>query len=331
MSTNNPRQAFVTGGSGFVGGALCVELVRQGWTVTALLRAPDKSRRLAEQGVQLVQGDILDPASIARALPQGVDAVFHVAGDTSLWAKHDAMQTRINVEGTRNMVEAAKAAAAKRFVLTSTISAYGLQPGTITETTPSVAPQSFINYERSKFASEDLVRREAAQGSLDAVILQPGAIIGPGDAANWGRMFGLVKAGMLPFLPAGSLPFNHVDQIVLAHIAAAERGRSGESYLLGGHDMKLADMVGGICQRVGRRKPGFTLSPALMGLMGRLVGALTPASAQVPLMSRELAAMMSADTRSDSSKAMRELGLKPVSLEACLDDAHRWLVAEGLV
>lgn len=330
MSTINPRQAFVTGGSGFVGGALCVELVRQGWTVTALLRSPDKSRRLAEQGVHLVQGDILDPASIARAMPQGVDAVFHVAGDTSLWAKHDAMQTRINVEGTRNLVEAAKAAAAKRFVLTSTISAYGLQPGTITEATPSVAPQSFINYERSKFASEELVRREAAQG-FDAVILQPGAIIGPGDASNWGRMFGLVKAGMLPFLPAGSLPFNHVDQIVLAHIAAAERGRSGESYLLGGHDMKLADLVSGICQRVGRRKPGFTMPPMLMSLMGSLVGALTPASASVPLMSRELAAMMSADTRSDSSKAMRELGLKPMPLDACLDDAHRWLAAEGLV
>jgi len=330
MSTASGPQAFVTGGSGFVGGALCLELVRQGWTVTALLRSPDKSRRLAEQGVTLVQGDILDPASIARALPQGVDAVFHVAGDTSLWAKHDAMQTRINVDGTCNLVEAAKAAGAKRFVLTSTISAYGLQPGTITEATPSVAPQSFINYERSKFASEDLVRREAARG-FDAVILQPGAIIGPGDASNWGRMFGLVKAGMLPFLPAGTLPFNHVDQIVLAHIAAAERGRAGESYLLGGHDMKLADMVAGICQRVGRRKPGFTMPPALMGLMGRLVGALTPASASVPLMSRELAAMMSSETRSDSSKAMRELGLKPTSLDACLDDAHRWLVAEGLV
>jgi nucleoside-diphosphate-sugar epimerase len=330
MNTVSVRRAFVTGATGFVGGAVCAELRAQGWEVTALVRDPAAAREITKLGVRLAPGDILDPASLATAIPSGVDAVFHIAGDTSLWRKRDAAQSRINIEGTHNVLSAARAARARRFVLTSTVSAYGAHEETITEESASHAADSAVNYERSKWQAEQLVRAECQQG-LDAVILQPGAIIGPGDARNWGRMFLIVRDGKLPFLPPGRISFNHVNQIARAHVAAAERGRGGESYLLGGDSTSLAALVIGLCELLGRKPPRWTAPAGLLEVMGRVVGALTPASVGEPLMTRELAQLMSAHTICDSGKATRELGLRPTPLRDCLSDCHAWLSKEKLL
>lgn len=323
--------AFVTGATGFLGSQLCGQLRAAGWAVTALVRTPARATQLAQSGVACVPGDILDPASLATGMPRSVDAVFHVAGDTSLWSKRDATQTRINVEGTSNVLAAARAAGARRFLLTSSVSAYGPQDGVITEATPSNAMRSPLNYDRSKWLGEEEVRKAMAQG-MDAVILQPAAIIGPGDASNWGRMFVMAEQGKLGFLPSGGLPFNHVREVVRGHMAAAERGRPGESYLLGGDYMALADLAREVFRLLGRKAPGWTAPPGLLRRLGTVVGALTPASVRgEPLMTREVAEFMSAVTRCDSSKAERELGLRPTPLAECLADCHRWLVQQKLL
>lgn len=322
------RQAYVTGASGFVGQQLCAELRAQGWQVNALLRRPDAAREIAALGVNLMAGDILEPASIA--IPPGTDTVFHVAGDTSLWHKRDAMQTRINVDGTRHVLAAARAAGVRRVVATSTVSAYGHQTQRFDERAASHAAHSTINYERSKWLAEEAVREAAATG-MDTVILQPGAIIGPRDSKNWGRMFLLLKNRQLPLLPPGRLSFNHVREIAKAHVAAATQARAGECYLLGGEDTSLADMARGAAALLGMKAPRFTAPGALLGALGSLLGALTPASASEPLMTREMAHLMSATTVFDSHKAERELGFKSTSLRECLSDCHAWLREAGLV
>ncbi len=327
---STPRRAFVTGATGFVGKALCAELIRDNWQVTALVRTPAAAQSLNALGVTLTPGDILDSASLSTAIPAGVDTVFHVAGDTSLWRKRDAIQTRINVDGTRNVLRAAVAAGAGRLIQTSTLSAYGRHEDRITETTPSRAAASALNYERSKWAAEQEVRNAVAQG-LDAVILQPGAIIGPGDRSNWGRMFLMLRAGKLPFLTRGRISFNHVTQIARAHIAAAAVGRSGESYLLGGDDTSMADMIVGMCELLGKRPPRLSVPEGLLRALAAPVAALTPSSVSEPMISPELAQLMSARTVCSSAKAERELGLQPTPLQDCLRDCHDWLKQQALL
>ena len=152
------KSAFVTGATGFVGTNLVNELVRDGWHVTCLHRAGSNLSYLRRQPVELRVGDILDAQALRAAIPADVDAVFHVAGDTQAWRPRDTAQTRTNVEGTRTVVAAARARGARRFVLTSTASAYGTQEGVLSETTPSNAARSWITYVRSKWLSEAEVR-----------------------------------------------------------------------------------------------------------------------------------------------------------------------------
>src|SRR5918996_5093910 len=130
------RTAFVTGGTGFLGLNLVEQLTAQHWQVIALHRPSSDVRLLQKFPVRLVEGDILEPDSLRRAMPPGVDAVFHVAADISMWSGHSARQTRINVDGTRCVVEAALAAGAGRLVHTSTWNAYGLVQGEISEELP---------------------------------------------------------------------------------------------------------------------------------------------------------------------------------------------------
>jgi nucleoside-diphosphate-sugar epimerase len=207
------KTAFVTGATGFVGINLVSALRDAGWNVTALHRKTSNTRYLAPLGAALVVGDITDRASLERGMPENVDAVFHVAASLSLEGRGDAQQTRINVEGTRNVVEVALAKNAKRFIHTSSMAAYGLQDGDVDETTRSTALDTPINYFRTKRLAEEEVDRGIANG-LDAVIVNPSNIVGPYDTQSWARMFKLVHTGTLPGVGPGSGSFCHVREVV---------------------------------------------------------------------------------------------------------------------
>src|SRR5271169_2269855 len=148
------RAAFVTGGTGFVGLNLVKELMIRGWDVTALHRPSSDLKFLKRFRPKLALGAITDAASLDAAIPQGTDTVFHVAGNTNMWRGGNAEQTRDNVDGTRNIVEAALAKGVRRLVVTSSISAYGPVDGEITEETPSLAANSKVNYQRNKWQAQ---------------------------------------------------------------------------------------------------------------------------------------------------------------------------------
>ena len=137
------KTAFVTGGTGFIGVNLIEHLSRSGWDVVALHRPDSRLTQLKKHPMRLVEGEIEDADSLERAMPEDLDAVFHVAGDVSLWSGHRERQWRTNVEGTRNMVAAALAKRAKKFIHTSTVSVYGMQTEPFDETAPKLGRDSF--------------------------------------------------------------------------------------------------------------------------------------------------------------------------------------------
>jgi nucleoside-diphosphate-sugar epimerase len=243
------KTAFVTGGAGFLGVHLVSQLVAAGWKVLVFDRDAPEATQLEKLGIPILRGDITDPASCQEAMPAQVDAVFHLAANTSHWKLANSVQTRVNVEGTRTVVSTALARNAGRFIHTSSTAAYGFHTGQITEQTPSRALGSSINYFRTKRKAELEIERGIREG-LDAVILNPANIIGSFDRSGWSRFFTLIDQGQLPGVPPGRASFCHVAEVARAHLAAYERGRCGERYLLGGADASFLEVVQQIGERV---------------------------------------------------------------------------------
>jgi nucleoside-diphosphate-sugar epimerase len=323
--------AFVTGGTGFVGLNLVEQLCRGGWRVVALHRPTSDLGylgRFAE--VDRVEGDVTDPASVEAAMPEGVDVVFHVAANLNMWSRRNAEQTRDNVEGTRNVARAALRRKAGRLVHTSSISAYGQHRGVIDERAEQRGAASWLNYQRSKFGAEEEVRAAIADG-LDAVILNPTNVVGPYDRGGWARLILLLDAGKLPGAPPGSNSFCHVREVAAAHLAAADKGRRGENYLLGGADESYLEVVRIIGELTGREVPAKPMSAALLKTVARLSHWGSYLSGTPPRITPEMAGLMTRYLFCDCAKARAELDFKVVSLREMLEDSYRWLEAEGLL
>jgi len=323
-------RAFVTGSTGFVGLNLVQRLVADGWDVTALHRATSDLTILKTFDARRETGEITDAASLHAAIPEGCDVVYHVAGNTSLWRRRDAEQSRDNVDGTRNVVDACLARGVRRLVVTSSISAYGRVSGTIDESTPSLAAESWINYQRTKYQAEQIARAAVARG-LEVVILQPGGIIGRYDLHSWGRMFFLVRDGKVNRLPAGVRTFAHVREVVSAHVAAAHRGENGGAYLLAGANASLLDVVREVSRLLGRPAPVREAPTAFVKVAAQVANLASYVTGREPALTPEMADAFGRTLVTTSAKARRDLGYRVESLETMLADCHAWLVATGRI
>ena len=323
------KTAFVTGATGFVGLNLVEELVRQRWQVIAFHRSSSDTQPLqALAGVHCVAGDVHDMRSVLAAMPAEEDSVFHVAGNTSLWNRARVEQAKVHVRGTRNVVRAALERKAGRFVHTSSIVAYGLHQGTITEDTPTRGSTSSIAYVRSKAMAEREVRRGIRLG-LPAVIMNPSNIIGPYDTATWSRVFRLIQLRRLPALPPGGGSFCHVREVVKAHVAAAERGQIGANYLLGGAQASYAGLAREVARMLGLRRSGVVVHPQLLMSYAAVEEWAAPLFGREPDFTRDAIALLSENLYCTSRRAQAELGYKPETLERMLVDCRDWLVRSG--
>jgi dihydroflavonol-4-reductase len=328
MPPSSGRAAFVTGGTGFVGLNLVKELMIRGWDVTALHRASSDLKLLKRFRPKLAVGALTDSAALMAAIPANTDTIFHVAGNTNMWRGGNAEQSRDNVDGTRHIVEAALAKHVRRLVVTSSISAYGMVSGEIDEQTPSVAANSSVNYQKTKWQAQEIALAAAAKG-LEVVIMQPGAIMGPYDVGTWSRLFLMVRDDKLPGVPASMLTFTHVREVVAAHIAAADKGQNRGAYLLGGENKSMLELVREIAPLVGKPPPTKVMSTGMLRIVAALGDLASRFTHKQPPITSEMVATISKSVSTSSAKAARELGYRIVPLKDMVKDCYDWMVAEG--
>jgi dihydroflavonol-4-reductase len=324
-------RALVTGATGFVGAAVARALLKQKWQVRVLARSGSDRSNLRDLPVQVYEGDLNQPASLQPGL-EGCEALFHVAADYRLGARDPAQLYRTNVEGTRSILTAARAAGVRRIVYTSSVATVGIpQDGTPGEEHTPVALENMIgHYKRSKFLAEE-VARDAARDGASLVIVSPSTPVGPGDVkpTPTGQLVLDAAAGRMPAYVDTGLNIVHVDDVAAGHLLAYERGRPGERYILGGQDMSLREILAQIAAIVGGKPPRIRLPYGAvlpMAYIAEGFAKLTGRSGRLTLegvrMSRKLMFFSSA-------KAMRELGYSWRAPAAAFEDAIRWFRDTG--
>jgi nucleoside-diphosphate-sugar epimerase len=327
-----PKTAFVTGANGFIGLNLIGELNKQDWKVIAYDLPSADLKYLHHYEVELVRGNLSDADLLCRSIPEGADAVFHLAGNTSAWAKNNARQYIDNVGGTRNMVDAALEKRVRRFIFTSSISAYGHHPhDCINERTVSNALTCGMQYHKTKFLAENIIK-DAVKKGLNAVMLNPCNIIGPYDINNWTRQFIMpICNGRLMGVPPGKAMWCHVKDIVDAHISAVDNGNPGENYLLGGIDASFLDVVNEIERLLGRAETHRVQPAWILKLMVGILFIKSKIDGKEPLLTPEKYNRAVAHIHCDFSKATAVLGFRTSPLSVMVKDALIWLKNENIL
>ncbi len=322
---------LVTGGTGFVGANLVRELLGEGHTVRVLARPGGDRRGLDGCRVEIVEGDLLDARSV-RVAVAGVRHVYHVAADYRLWAPDPSVLYRANVDGTRNVLEAAAEAGAERIVYTSTVGAVGIPkdgtPGD--ERTPVSLADMVGPYKASKFQAERVADELAARGA-PVVIVNPSAPIGPWDIkpTPTGQMIvDFLKGKMIGSFDTG-LNVVHVGDVARGHILAIERGRPGERYILGNRNLSLMEIFRLLAAITGLPAPRFRVPYPVAWLAAAGMEGLARITHRPPAVPLTAVRMARKRMYFSAAKAVAELGLPQTSVERALQDAVDWFVARG--
>ena len=324
--------ALVTGGAGFVGKPLVEKLLARGERVRVLDLA-----ETGPAGAEHVRGSITDPEAVAAAM-EGAVCVFHLAGDARLWAPDKTVFVRVNREGTEIVLAAAERAGVRKFVHCSSLTTLigRKSPGKPFEADEMIrqeADDMLGPYPRSKLLAERAAEAAAARG-LPVVIALPTEPLGPGDTAITPptRMILDFLNGANPAYVDAILNFVPIDALADGLLACADRGRTGERYLLGGENLEMAQLLAKLEDISGRKMPGMSLPFAVAFTAGLIETALsdyvTKSPPKAPLTGVRLA---SRPARFSSEKARRELGWSSSPVDPALRAAVDWLQAEGLV
>jgi dihydroflavonol-4-reductase len=327
------RIALVTGANGFVGCHVVRALATRGAHVRALVRQGADRRALEGLDCELVLGDVRDREAVDRAV-HGCSEVYHVAADYRLWVMDDAPMYAANVEGTRNIIRAAHAAGVRRIVHTSTVGALGIDADGLGREDSRVTLEAMVGpYKRSKFMAEQEAVK-AAQEGIPVVIVNPSTPIGPYDykPTPTGRIIVDFLNRKMPAYVNTGLNLVAVEDCARGHLLAADNGRIGEKYILGGENLTLKEMLLRLSQLSGLAAPRLRLPFAIA--LGFALGAEAVARTithQPPRASLTEVRMARKKMFFDSGKARAELGYESAPINDALDCAVRFFRMSGLV
>jgi len=323
--------ALVTGASGFVGSAVARRLREAGFAVRALVRSTSPTTHLGELGLDFVSGDLRDPASLREALA-GVRYLFHVAADYRMWARNPQDMIDTNVAGTRALMQEAMRAGVERVVYTSSVATLAARTDGVSadETMPLEEQRAIGTYKRSKVAAERVVEELIGQG-LPAVIVNPSTPIGPRDVkpTPTGRIIVEAASGRMPAFVDTGLNMVHVDDVAEGHLAAFERGRVGERYVLGGQNASLAEILRTVAEAVGRRPPAIRIPRQALMPFAHVSEAIARRTGREPMLTLDGLRMAKNKMFFSSAKAERELNYRARPYREGITDAIAWFRQAG--
>jgi dihydroflavonol-4-reductase len=321
-----PR-TLVTGASGFLGWHVARVLLERGAEVRALCRP---SASLRELDVERVTGDLRDSDSLERAV-KGCDRVFHVAADYRLWSKDPRELYQSNVEGTRNLLDAAERSGVSKFIYTSTVGCVGMPKDSLgDENTPVSISDMAGHYKRSKWLAEQVALEKAKTG-YPVVIVNPTAPIGDHDwkPTPTGKIvLDFLKGKLSAFVDTG---LNVVDahDTAVGHYLAGERGRPGERYILGCENLTLQQILARLARITDRPEPKRKVPYAVAYAAGVVTTAIADLTGKEPLAPLEAVKMARKKMFVSHEKATRELGFAPGSATEALSKAVNWFQSNG--
>ena len=328
--THTPKVAMVTGGSGFIGSHVVRILLEQGVRVRALVRRGDPLQNLYGLDVEQVEGDLLERESLEKCV-EGCDTIFHLAAVFAYWLPDPSVMYRVNIDGTVNLLEVALEAGVKKVVHTSSIAAIGA-----TEDQTSATEETSFNdwlhadhYVLSKYMAELEAMRFVSRG-LNLSVVNPTFPFGSNDIAPTptGYLVQRYVSGKNPVWLPGGLNVGYVRDIALGHILAAQRGRVGERYILGGHNLSYKDFGVRICELAKVKLPKYELNPKWVSWAGRInEWFANNISHREPLIvSKAIEYTGDKFLFFDSSKAIRELGYEISPMEKALGESVDWFL-----
>lgn len=324
---------LVTGASGFVGSHVVRKLVAAQEPVRVLVRPESSLKNLEGLDIEICAGDLNDPASLRKAL-QGCRFLYHVAADYRLWVADPSVLYRTNVQGTRNILEAARASGVKRVVYTSTVGALAISGnGTPSnEKTPVSLRDMIGHYKRSKFLAEAEALYAAKQG-VPVVIVNPSTPVGSYDVkpTPTGQVILDFLNGRMPAYVETGLNLIDVEDVAEGHLLAMEKGRVGERYILGYKNVTLREMLEILGRLTHRKPPGLRLPHSVAMGLAAVSTSMSFITKRPPWIPLEAVRMSKKKMFFDSNKAVSELNLPQNSIEEALRKAVRWFEANGYI
>ncbi|MEN8229524.1 MAG: NAD-dependent epimerase/dehydratase family protein [Bacteroidota bacterium] len=322
-------KVFVTGATGFIGIQLVKRLVGMGNIVHALYRSETKANLIRIEGVTLFKGDILDKASLTKAM-EGCSQVYHTAAFAGVWAKDPGFVYRLNVEGALNVIDIAAKGGANRIVVTSTAGILGPSDrDPVNETSPP--PSSFFtSYEASKFKMEQEVMG-LNTNDLDVVIVNPTRVYGPGFLSESNGVTKMIKQyiegrwRLIPGNGESSGNYVHVEDVVTGHLLAMEKGSSGERYVLGGENISYNQLFKYTRELSGVHKRLFKIPLQVMLMAAFLMKGISTITGKPPLIVPNLVRKFNHNWFVSSDKAINLLGYDPMGIKEGIEQTISWL------
>jgi len=320
---------LVTGASGFIGNKLALTLADQGHVVHAVVRTPGSEFRLQHSNIRVFHGDVLDTESLLAAM-KGCEQVYHVAGKAGVWAEDTAIFYKVNIEGTRNILEAALANGVKKIVYTSSAGVLGptLQEPRKEEDNRII--DFVLDYDRSKKEAEGLIAAYVLKG-MNVVIVAPSKVYGPGHISHSLMLNAVIdrflkkRIAFIPYPGTNSVSFSFIDDMVAGHILAMEKGKAGENYILGGPNISYCEFFDRLRMLSGRKGFIIKLSKSVVTALARLQALNNKLLGAPVKFTVDSVEHLFSNYTFSSGKAIRELGYQITPLDEALQKTIYYL------